>query len=86
MHLLNQNGEQISGGDAPPVGGNYPTSWWQDGDVVDDKHWLPLPAELPEGEYQVLVGLYDPVSGARLQRLDGGGDSYPIPIIVYPEE
>jgi hypothetical protein len=82
MHLLDQNGERIAGADAPPVGNYYPTSLWQKGDVIDDVHWLPLPSDLPAGEYQVVVGFYDPLSGARLQRADGGGDFVAIPFFV----
>ena len=86
MHLLDQNGERIVGADAPPVGNYYPTSLWQAGDIIDDDHWLPLPADLAAGEYQVVVGLYDPVSGVRLQRIDGAGDSVTIPLSVHQKE
>ena len=86
LHLLDQNGERIAGADAPPVGNYYPTSLWQDGDVIDDVHRLPLPPDLPAGEYQVVVGLYDPLSGARLQRADGAGDFVAIPFFVQQAE
>ena len=82
MHLLDQNGERIVGADAPPVDNYYPTSLWQEGDIIDDVHWLPLPPDLPAGEYQVIVGLYDPISAARLQLADRAADSVTIPFSV----
>ncbi|MCP4427479.1 MAG: glycosyltransferase family 39 protein [Chloroflexi bacterium] len=72
VHLLNANGEWVAGADAPPVNNFYPTSMWQEGDWIDDLHTLVLPAALPSGNYAVRIGMYDPISGARLARLDGG--------------
>jgi hypothetical protein len=80
VQLLNENGEWLAGADAPPVNNFYPTSLWQKGDWIDDLHVLPLPPELPPGTYTIRVGLYDPASGARLARQDGGGDAVDIPL------
>jgi 4-amino-4-deoxy-L-arabinose transferase-like glycosyltransferase len=74
VQLLDANREWVAGADAPPVNNFYPTSLWQRGDVVDDTHWLTIPADLEPGNYPVLVGLYDPVSGTRLPREDGQAD------------
>ncbi len=74
VHLLDENGEQIAEADAPPVGNDYPTSLWQEGDVIDDTHYLELAADLKPGDYQVNVGLYDPSNGMRVPRLDEPGD------------
>jgi hypothetical protein len=72
VHLLDGESQRVAGADAPPVAGFYPTSLWQAGDWVDDRHLLPVPADLAPGRYTIAVGLYDPVSGTRLPRLDGG--------------
>lgn len=72
VHLLDGEGQRVTGADAPPVAGFYPTSLWQAGDWIDDRHLLSVPADLGPGNYTIAVGLYDPVSGARLSRLDGG--------------
>jgi 4-amino-4-deoxy-L-arabinose transferase-like glycosyltransferase len=85
VHLLDAAGNQIVNADAPPVNGDYPTSMWQAGDVADDLHLLPLPPDLPTGEYHIAVGLYDPVTGARLGRLDEAGDFVEFPIMVARE-
>ena len=75
VHLLDRPGaEPINTGDGPPVEGYYPTSFWHSGDVIRDVHRLPIPADLPPGEYQIGVGVYNPSTGRRLARADGGGD------------
>ncbi len=60
----------VSQGDAPPLGGRWPTSLWQPGVSLDDVHTIPLPSDLPSGAYHLLVGLYDP-AGHRLPLPDG---------------
>jgi hypothetical protein len=78
VQLLDANGQWLAGADAPPVNNFYPTSLWQKGDWIDDQHQLSLPPDLPPGSYTIRVGLYDPVSGARLARRDGAGDAVDI--------
>jgi len=79
LHLVPaDDGEQVvAQGDAPPLDGRWPTSLWRPGAELDDTHTIPLPADLPPGVYRLLVGLYDPVTGARLPLL-GGGDALPL--------
>ena len=74
MQLLNGNREWAAGADAPPVNNFYPTALWQAGDVIDDRHQLTIPADLPPGTYPLLVGLYEPENGARLMRQDEAVD------------
>lgn len=69
VHLV-PAGERIqppAQGDAPPRQGQMPTGVWEPGDLVPDEHIIRLPARVPAGEYEVLVGLYDFSSGARLR-------------------
>jgi hypothetical protein len=82
VHLLGLDGSQVAVADAPPVGNDYPTSLWREGDQVEDPHLMLLPAELLPGVYRIAIGLYDPVSGIRLARLDGAGDSIAWPLTV----
>lgn len=67
VHLLDSGGQIRAQGDSPPAGGIYPTSAWQPGEVVRDPRPLRLPANLPPGEYRLVVGLYDPATGRRLE-------------------
>jgi hypothetical protein len=48
-----------------------PTDDWLPGDWGLDERTLALPSDLPSGEYRLIVGLYDPVSGARLTAASG---------------
>ncbi len=54
--------------DAPPAAG------WRTGGPIRDLRALVLPSDIAAGEYQVLVGLYDPVALSRLP-VEGGGDA-----------
>ena len=82
VQLLDESGMWLAGADAPPVNGFYPTILWQEGDWVDDEHYLPLPATLSPGIYTLLVGLYDPTTSARLARLDNADDAVALPLTI----
>ncbi len=86
VQLLDSAGQQIAGADSPPVDGDYPTSLWRAGEIIDDPHTMLLPADLPPGDYQLAVGLYDPASGQRLSRQDGSGDTIFIPLRIAPDD
>jgi hypothetical protein len=66
VHLLNASGQLTAQRDSEPVGGLRPTSTWGVGELVIDRYGVLLPDDLPAGEYQLIVGLYDPVTGNRL--------------------
>ncbi len=53
------------GFDGPPLNNDYPTSYWDTGEIIIDLHHLDL-AEVPAGIYQILIGLYDPTTGGRV--------------------
>jgi 4-amino-4-deoxy-L-arabinose transferase-like glycosyltransferase len=81
VHLLDADGTLIGQGDGPPLGGDYPTSGWSEGEELVDVH-LVQPKEatsrtnLPEGSY-LLIGLYHPSRGERLPALDYAGHRIP---------
>lgn len=64
-------GTYAAGFDGPPRQGDYPTSLWRPGDIVVDTHPLDL-SRLPDGLYELIVGLYHPVNGERLPAVSGG--------------
>ncbi|MFP4344171.1 MAG: hypothetical protein ACLFU8_05715 [Anaerolineales bacterium] len=73
VHLFDSEGIVAAQSDGVPVGWSYPTTLWQPGETVRDVHVIPLDAELPRGDYRVLVGMYDPVTGERLLLRDAQG-------------
>lgn len=64
-HLRNAAGETVAQKDSPPAGGVYPTSLWDSGEIIKDELNIPLEQVKP-GQYELVVGLYDFASGARL--------------------
>ncbi|MFL7791771.1 MAG: glycosyltransferase family 39 protein [Anaerolineae bacterium] len=61
-------GEGIRGqSDGIPVCGSLPTTKWQPGEVVVDGRTLLIDPATPPGEYPLLVGLYDAMTGERLR-------------------
>jgi hypothetical protein len=52
--------------DSRPLAGGHPTTRWQPGQVVVDRHVVDVPEGTPPGTYQVAVGLYDALTGDRL--------------------
>ncbi len=71
VQLLDERDQVIAQHDAPPVSGDRPTSGWQPGEQVSDKHGLLVPAGTAPGDYRLIAGMYDPQSGKRLP-VDGG--------------
>jgi len=72
VQLLDKEGRLVTGSDAVPAGWTRPTTGWIAGEYIQDRHELLLPADLPPGSYQLLVGLYDATTGQRL--LTAGGE------------
>ncbi|HEY75191.1 MAG TPA: hypothetical protein G4O00_03295 [Thermoflexia bacterium] len=78
VHLVGEDPQPAAQADGPPLNGDYPTGMWEAGETIVDPHPIPLPADLPPGEYRLRVGLYDLETMMRLARRDGGGDAVDI--------
>jgi hypothetical protein len=82
VHLLDGNGQLVAQTDSGPVGGSRPTSGWGKGELIVDRHGLPLPDKLPAGDYELRVGIYLSATGERLPVLGAAsevqGDSIPL--------
>ncbi len=63
--------------DNQPQGGRYPTTLWAIEDRVVDRYELTLPANAPNGEYRLLVGMYNWMTGERLPTFDENGTRLP---------
>jgi hypothetical protein len=65
-HVLDSSGQTIAQIDVPPAGPAAPTGAWQPGRFYTWVHPVPLPADLPPGDYWLSLGLYHPDTFARL--------------------
>jgi hypothetical protein len=59
--------------DSHPVNGYYPTSFWDQDELVKDKHAFVVSEDTPPGEYRIEVGMYRLAVGQRLTILDQDG-------------
>ncbi len=67
LHLLDASGNKVAQADDHRPGGFYlPAPLWRPGDVVHDAFRLPIPADLPPGDYTLVTGFYDPATGERM--------------------
>jgi 4-amino-4-deoxy-L-arabinose transferase-like glycosyltransferase len=67
LQLLDDSNQVWAQRDAEPVGESRPTSSWQVGETITDRHGLLIPPGTPPGRYRLIAGLYDAASGARLR-------------------
>lgn len=74
--LLDSSQNLVAGFDGPPRNGTYPTSTWQPDQIILDHRFIPIETLAP-GEYQLIVGLYDPISQQRMIN-ETGADFIPL--------
>ena len=70
--------------DGPPVDGSFATSSWPPALIVRDRHTLTFDPVAPPGEYTLIVGLYDPQSGDRLELPGHPDDALPLTTLSLP--
>ncbi|MHB0859205.1 MAG: hypothetical protein ACYC5M_16765, partial [Anaerolineae bacterium] len=73
LHLVDVEGHIVGQGDGPPLGGDYPTSFWESGEVLLDTHLLQVHEVSLSGPLRIFVGLYDRDTERRLPVLDAQG-------------
>ena len=73
MHLIGPDGQLVAQDDNGPWWEvSIPTSTWQVGEKLRDRHMLILPPDLPPGEYHLHIGLYYWQTLERLPVLENG--------------
>ncbi len=73
VHLVGPDGQTIAQHDGQPAWEvPLPTSTWQPGEMLPDKHILNLPSELPPGDYRLEVGVYYWQTMERLPVIENG--------------
>ncbi len=75
VHLRDAGGHIVAQADSPPQAGAYPTAFWDANETVVDDHAIPIPNDLPAGDYALVVGLYRLDTGERLSITQGGSGS-----------
>jgi hypothetical protein len=73
LHVVDQQGRIWGQADGQPEHGFYPTSFWDVGEVVLDKHEILMDVSAPAGDYELLAGVYIWDTGQRLPLLDEEG-------------
>ena len=66
LHLLDQNGQIVAQRDAEPAGYSRPTSSWEIGERIVDRHGIVIPPGTLPGSYRLIGGMYAPETGQRL--------------------
>ena len=59
--------------DGRPVCWTYPTFDWRPGQVIADQHAIAIAPDTPPGDYPIVVGMYLPDTGVRLNLIDEMG-------------
>jgi hypothetical protein len=73
VQLLDAAGQVVAQHDGEPGAGMRPTPAWQPGQVVLDRHGVPVPPDATSGAYSLIAVLYDAATGERLTVSDADG-------------
>lgn len=84
LHLVDQQGRIWGQSDSEPEHGFYPTSFWHVGEIVLDRHEIRVDASTPEGNYELLGGVYGWDTGERLHVLDEAGQPEGDSVLLGP--
>lgn len=86
LHLIDEEGRLVGQRDSQPKKGYYPTSLWEEGEIILDEHYLPLPADTPQGEYHLILGLYLLETMERLPLFDKEETRLANDQLIFPVE
>lgn len=80
VHLVGQDGRLLAQHDGVPVWGTRPTTTWQRGELVLDRHALTVPALSGPETGALIVGLYASETVERAPLADGGDALVVLPV------
>jgi hypothetical protein len=72
VHVVDESQQRVTGIDRRPLGGDPPTSAWRPEELFIDKYPVPLPPDLPPGDYGLIVGLYADAGAGPLPVVSSG--------------
>lgn len=61
--------------DAEPCDNSYPSWQWSPGEIIIEDYKVPVPTDVPPGDYVIRLGWYDALTQARLPATDLTGQS-----------
>ncbi|MBI4301748.1 MAG: glycosyltransferase family 39 protein [Chloroflexi bacterium] len=82
VHFVDKDLRFYGQKDNRPLFDQFLTSQWPPGDILRDNYQIDLKPDTPPGEYWLLVGMYDPVTGQRLD-IPALGQNY-VPLDAIP--
>jgi hypothetical protein len=85
LYVLDAAGTQVTQADGPPLNNDWPTSAWVPGQAFADSRHMAESAKLAPGRYTVRLGLYEPVSGARVAAFRADGSEWPDDMVVFKD-
>ncbi len=71
IHLVADEGQSVAQADGQPALWTRPTTTWAVGETIVDRHGLRIPPQTVPGDYELRIGLYQPIEGKRLMLEDG---------------
>jgi 4-amino-4-deoxy-L-arabinose transferase-like glycosyltransferase len=91
LQLDDEHGEPWSVQQDRPVDGTYPTTEWEEGEVLRDWHDLQLPPEIPTGDYELTLRVLEEgrtIGQASLGHVEvhGRAHRFDVPEIQHPLE
>lgn len=73
VQVFGENKTIVAQADTVPGGGAFPMTNWQPGEIIVDSYTIRLPADLPAGQYPIVLTMYDSTSGAQVFTGTGNG-------------
>jgi hypothetical protein len=83
--VLDANGGVVGQHDGLPAEGALPTTTWEVGEIIPDRHQIDFPVT-PNEYYRLIVGMYDPRTHARLPITNAEGDTMGDFVLLYTLE
>ncbi len=91
LQLRNKDGQAWGEHHSRPVEGAYPTTLWDEGEIVRDQQDWVVPPDVPSGRHRLLIGLIDEAGGEQVAQAELGWltveareRTFTVPSIRYP--
>ena len=86
VHVVDRDGNLVAQEDSQPNKGLSPTSVWEEGEIIEDRHVVHLAPSAGQDHYTVQVGLYDLATMTRVPAFDADGSRLRHDVVILEEE